>query len=379
MEIAEIEIHEYENTIEDHGTREDGAGCYVPGAERTEAMFILTIRTRDGTEGQYRGVMFPNVQLAQIRMWAEELIGRDPLAREDIWMDFWRRGRHTDRIGIGPIDVALWDLAGQHYGAPLYELLGGGKRDRIPAYASTLPGNPEHDTPEVFADHAEACAERGYPGYKLHPLGDPDLDIAVCRAVDERVGDELDLMLDPSSTYTTYRDALRVGRVLDDLDFYWYEDPMWETGESVYAMRRLADDIDTPLLGIEHSRTEPFGSINHLFDDALDMLRVDAHLGGGITGALKTAHAAQAAGFDVEPHLGGAAHLHLLSAVPNSNYYEHGLLHPHTEWHSEAGLAEPVDEIDDDGHVPVPDGDGLGIEIDWDFVEANETDRTLVD
>jgi L-alanine-DL-glutamate epimerase-like enolase superfamily enzyme len=379
MEIAEIEIHEFENVIADHGRRDDGNGCYVPGAERTESMFVLTVRTRDGTEGRYRGVIFPSVQLAQIEMWAEELLGRDPLAREDIWMDFWTRGRHLDKAGIGPIDVALWDLAGRHYGAPIYELLGGGGRDRIPAYASTLPFNPEQETPEDMADFAETCLERGYPAYKLHAFGDPDLDIAACRAVHERVGDEMKLMLDPSSAYTTYTEAVRVGKVCDDLDFYWYEDPLWETGESVYAMRRLADELETPLLGMEHSRTEPFGSVNHLFNDALDMLRVDVHLGGGFTGALKTAHAAQAAGFDVEPHLGGAAHLHLLSAVPNSNYYEDGLLHPETDWHTEAGLAEPIEELDDDGCIPVPDGEGLGIEIDWDFVEANGTGHTLVD
>lgn len=153
------------------------------------------------------------------------LIGRNPLERDPIWQDLWRNLWHTDHADVGAIDIALWDLAGKHYGESVSRLLGRRHRDRIKAYALTFSGNLDLDTPTMYADFAEECKEAGYPGFKIHLHGDPDTDIEICRAVADRVGEEMDLMLNPSSCYETYADALRVGRALDELDFYWYEDP----------------------------------------------------------------------------------------------------------------------------------------------------------
>lgn len=382
MEINEVEIHQFRYEIENVGIREDGEAVYVPDSVSEPPGYILTIRTDDGVEGQYRGHMWAEVGVAQIETVASHfLLGRDPLNREDIWQDLRRQLRHTDHNALGAIDIALWDLAGKHYGESVASLLGGGHRDRVPAYASTMSGNPQRDTPEVYADFAAACLDRGYPAFKIHPVGDPDRDIAICRAVAERVGDDMDLMLDPSSTYRTFTDAVRVGRTLDELGFLWYEDPLRETGDSIYAMRRLTEEIETPVLGIEHSRTEPFGALNHLMNDALDMVRVDAHLGGGLTGAMKTCHTAETAGIDVEIHVGGPSHVHLSSVLTNTHYFEHGLLHPEVgfEWTNNQAYTEPIERIDADGNVPVPDGPGLGVEIDWSFIEERQTDHTIID
>jgi len=382
MEITRVEIHEFEYDHADVGTRPDGEAVYDPGAEATGVSYVLEVHTDAGVVGRYRDQIYAAATVPQILGVAEQfLLGRDPLDRESIWFDLRRALRHTGHLAIGPVDVALWDLAGKHYGEDVATLLGGRMQERVPAYASTMSGSPEHDTPSTYADFARDCRDRGYPAFKIHPLGDPDRDVEVCRAVADAVGDDMDLMLDPSSCYRRYADALAVGRALDELDFAWYEDPLRDTGDSAYAMRRLADELDTPLLGLEHSRTEPFGAIDHLFEDALDLVRVDAHLGGGLTGAMKTVHTVQSAGMDVEPHLGGAAHLHLLSAVPNARYFEHGLLHPEVgfEWTNNLGYAEPIEVVDDDGMVAVPEGPGLGIDIDWDWVEERRTERHVVD
>jgi L-alanine-DL-glutamate epimerase-like enolase superfamily enzyme len=325
--------------------------------------------------------MYTPPQLTQVEMAASEfLLGRDPLAREGLWQDLWVRFRHTDHFGLGPIDVALWDLAGKDYGAPVSELLGG-YRERIPAYASTYWGDTEGGltTPEDYADFAADCADRGYPAFKIHPHGDPDLDIEICEAVAERVGNEMQLMLDPASEYTTFGETLRVGWALDRADFFWYEDPMAETGQSIEMNRRLARDLKTPILGAEHVRGGPFGSANHLAGEALDFVRADAHQDGGITSVMKIAHLAEAFGLDVELHVGGPAHLHCLSAIRNTNYFEHGLLHPEVGWMADQGFRTDVESLNDDGTVSVPEGPGLGVEIDWGFVEARETDRTVVD
>ena len=380
MEIQEIEIHEFEDEIEDVGQRDDGEAVYSPGSTMNSRMYVLTIRTSDGEEGHYRGQMHTQTAVPQIKQVAPRIIGRDPLEREDIWQDIWWALRHTGHIGVGPIDIALWDLAGHHFDESVSSLMGGGHQNRVQAYASTISGNPEQDDPETYADFAEQCFNEGYQAFKIHPFGDPDADIRICRAVADRVGDRMKLMLDPSSAYRSYTNAVRVGRVLDECGFFWYEDPMRETGESIYAMQRLTREIETSVLGIEHSRTGIFGSMNHMMNDALDMVRVDVHFDGGLTGALKIAHACEAAGFEVEPHVGGPAHLHLVGTVPNSNYFEHGLLHPKldSDWVNHQGYINQFEKINSDGTISIPDGPGLGVEIDWDYVRNNQVDHTKI-
>ena len=383
MEIAEVELTEFAYRLEDVG-QSHGHQVYSPGDVVEPPGYVLTIRTRDGLEGQYRGFSFVKPMIAQIEMAAPEfLIGRDPLAREGIWYDLWTGLRHTDHLGVGPIDVALWDLAGKHYGASVAELLGG-YRDRLPTYASTYFVDDEPDGlsgPEAFADYAEACRAEGYPAFKLHGHadGDPARDVEICRAVAEAVGDEMDLMLDVASEYDTYADALRVGRALDDLGFFWYEDPLADTGQSAEMAKRLGRELETPVLGLEHVRTGPFGRADHLVAGATDLVRANASLDGGITGAMKTARAIEALGSDVEFHVGGPAHLHCMAATKNSNYFEKALLHPRgIDWMLDQGFEGDVEAVDD-GYVTVPDGPGLGVEIDWDFVEDRTTGHTLID
>ncbi|MFA9518030.1 enolase C-terminal domain-like protein [Halopenitus sp. H-Gu1] len=380
MRISELELHEFTYKLDDVGMRH-GHQAYDPGSVLEPPGFVLTVRTADGLEGHYRGFYFVPPMLAQIRMASSDLLGRDPLEREDIWQDLWKGFRHLDHVGMGPIDIALWDLAGKHYGASVSELLGG-TDEAVPAYASTFMADDAGglDSPAAYADFAEECLDRGYPAFKIHGFGDPDRDVATCRAVDERVGEEMDLMIDPASEYDTYAETLRVGRALDELDFFWYEDPMADGGESMAMARQLTRDLDTPVLGVEHVRGGPYTRANHLADEALDLARADAHLDGGITGVMKIANVTESFGRDVELHVGGPAHLHCASAIRNTNYYEHGLLHPEgIDWMSAQGFAESPETLTPDGTVPIPDGPGLGVEIDWNFVEERLTNHELID
>jgi len=380
MRISELEIHEFDYELEDVGVA-GGHQVYDPGTTLDQPGFVLTVRTADGLEGHYRGLVFVAPMLTQIRMAAGRLLGRDPLEREGIWQDLWTGFRHTDHLGMGAIDVALWDLAGKHYGAPVAELLGG-YREEVPAYASTYFMDDEPDglsSPEAIAEFARECRDAGYEGFKLHgdPHGDPDRDIAACRAAREAVPG-MDLMLDPSSEYETYAETLRVGRALDDLSFRWYEDPMADTGQSMQAHRRLATDLDTPVLGAEHVRTGPFGHADHLVEGACDLVRADVHLDAGITGTMKMAQATEALGSDVELHLGGPATLHCLSAIRNTGYFERALRHPQDiEWMSDQGFEESPETVED-GVVSVPDGSGLGVDIDWTFVERRGTGHEVL-
>lgn len=381
MEISEIVIDEFTYHLEDVGT-DRGRQVYEPDASVDPPGFVLTIRTADGLEGHYRGFMFVPPMVAQVEMAAAEfLLGRDPLEREAIWTDLWTAFRPTDHLGVGPIDIALWDLAGKHYGASVSSLLGG-YRDSVPAYASTYMADDQPDglsSPEAYVAFGEECRDRGYDAYKMHPTGYPERDVEICAAVGAALGDEMDLMLDPANEYRTYADALQVGRVLDEHGYFFYEDPMADAGESLHAARRLSRQLDTPLLGLEHSRTGPYGFANYLSQDVFEFVRGDAHLNGGVTGAMKIAHLAESFGVDVEFHVGGPAHLHCMSAIRNTNYFEKGLLHPEVDWMASQGFVGDVEATDDNGRVAVPDGSGLGVDVDWEFVEANRTDRTVID
>jgi L-alanine-DL-glutamate epimerase-like enolase superfamily enzyme len=185
-------------------------------------------------------------------------------------------------------------------------------------------------------------------------------------------------MIDSSSLYETYADAVKVGRALDELDFFWYEDPLYDGGVSATMVRKLVSEFDTPILGLEHVRTGPYGTVNHLADEAADFVRASAHLDGGITGVIKTANAVEGFGLDVELLLGGPAHAHAMSALRNSSYFEHGLIHPESDWVLDQGYEGEPESIAEDGTMTVPDGPGLGVDIDWEFVEDRLTDHTLI-
>jgi L-alanine-DL-glutamate epimerase-like enolase superfamily enzyme len=284
------------------------------------------------------------------------------------------------RIGVAPVDIALWDLAGKYYNAPIYRLLGGYK-ESVPCYASTYHGDQERDglsSPGAYAEFAVQCREMGYPAFKIHGWGRAPIaqEIATVLAVREKVGPGMDLMLDPACEYTTFGDALKVGWACDEAKFFWYEDPYRDGGTSQFAHRKLRQLIKTPLLMTEHVRSlEPH--IDFALAEATDFVRGDVGY-DGITGVMKLAHACEALGIDIELHGPGPAQRHCMAAIRNTNYYEMGLLHPRAPASStpdlyQDGYRDTLDAIDRNGHVPVPQGPGLGVEIDWEWLARNRT------
>ena len=232
-----------------------GKLVYSPGETYQRDAHAVRIITDTGPRGEYIGAT--GVGLAQIDLCAEYLLGRDPLKREKHWDAMRQILRKYDQMGVGPIDIALWDLAGKQYSAPIHELLGT-YRERLPAYASTYFAERDRglDSPEAFADFAETCLDYGYPAFKTHTWtdeGPSDVrqEVELIRAVGERVGDRMRLMHDPVCSYETFGDAVTVGRACDEYDYFWYEDPLKDGGRSQHAHQRLGERIDTPLLQTE--------------------------------------------------------------------------------------------------------------------------------
>jgi L-alanine-DL-glutamate epimerase-like enolase superfamily enzyme len=383
--ITALEVHQFWHEVHDLGSDYNGFNSvYEPGAVRRWTGYALRIRTDLGLTGEF--VAGGPAEAGELSLYAHYLLGKNALEREKIYNDVKRALRKYDKMSMGWVDIALWDLAGKYYGAPIYELLGG-YRKKLPCYASTYHGDAQPDglsTPEAFADFAEQCLAMGYPAFKIHGWGNAPItqEVATVLAVGERVGGRMDLMIDPACEYNTFADALKVGRACDEAGFFWLEDPFKDGGVSQYAHRKLRQMITTPLLQCEHVRgVEP--KADFLIAEATDFLRVDPLYDCGITGAMKIAHIAEGFGVDAEVHAPGPAQRHLMASLRNSNYYEMGLVHPKVSNPGESIYAsdyrDGLDAIDDNGCVSVPEGPGLGVVYNWDLIERHRTGYTRYD
>ena len=381
--ITKIEVVEFEFTIDDWQQVERiPTLTYSPGATHRGKAMGLRVETDQGVSGEYIGGNA--VEYAALPIAAHCVLGENALAREEIYNRNKLALRQHARLGMGVLDIALWDLAGKYYDAPVYELLGG-KRKKLPCYVSTALGDNHPDglsSPEAYADFAEACLEMGYKAFKIHTWVEAPIEkqVAVVHAVGKRVGGKMDLMLDPFCAIQTFGDALKLGQACDEYNFYWWEDPFKDGGISAFAHKKLRQLIKTPLLQTEHHRgLEPH--VDFIVAEGTDFVRGDAHYDSGITGVMKICHAAEGFGLDVELHIHYAPHMHIMSAVRNMNYLEFGLFHPRdkTAWPPvfAQNLPKSIDDADENGCVEAPDGPGLGVTYDWDYILAHKTDGAV--
>jgi L-alanine-DL-glutamate epimerase-like enolase superfamily enzyme len=379
--ITKVEVHVFQFDAENLGmTRAASVGAleYVKGAKTRLTKYAVAVMTDNGLRGEYVTHWVGSAAaLGSTLMLAPFLVGREAEQREHIFDDLKRESRQFDHMGHGPLDIALWDLAGKKYGASIAELLGG-YRWRLPAYASTYHAQRSGglDSKEAFGDFALACRELGYRAFKIHGWheGDKREEAANVLHVRKVVGDTMELMIDPACELRTFADALYVGRACDEAGFFWYEDPFRDSGVSQYAHRKLREMMRTPILQTEHVRgVEP--KADFLIANATDFLRVDPEYDMGITGAMKIAHIAEGFGVDAEIHACGPAHRHCMAAMRNSNFYEIALVGPdmpnavppvYT-----CGYSDRLEVVGSDGCVAVPTGPGLGVTYDWDFIAKN--------
>ena len=359
-------------------------GYDVWGEEHDEVQRILKIETDEGAEGFFTGdnmYLVPPLPEAFEQLVKPLLIGEDPLDRELLWQ--WMMGHHgISEAVIGAVDCALWDLAGRSAGVSVAQLLGG-YRDKVKAYASTAPNL---GSPEVYAAHAVEMKKRGYTAYKVHaniywdPEKEepapgkpafPEADLEICRAVRDAVGNDMVLMLDPYGIYTL-EESLYVGREIEKLDYYWFEHPMDERKTEPY--RKLTEALDIAVLGPETEPGSLYTRAEWAMQHASDMGRIDTSF-GGITGVRKALGFYESIGMQCELEFVGFANLALFGSTSEETceYYERGLLRPDEDYDSivPSYLRQPCDPMDENGFVSIPQGPGLGIEFDWDYVNAN--------
>ena len=289
--------------------------------------------------------------------------GRDPMQREAIVADLWKRQRVAGVRAIGAVDVALWDLVGKAMGQPIHRLLGT-FRDSVPAYASSavLP------SAAAYAEQAVEFKEHGWAAYKIHPPTRWRDDIKVCEAVRRAVGDYT-IMLDSTWAYD-FPAALRVGRAVEEMDYYWYEDPLAD--QDVYNYVKLKQQLSIPILATEYPVTGLDSYQPWIMLQATDYLRGDVAVKGGITTLVKAAHLAEAFRMNYEVHHGGnslnnVANLHVIASIRNTEFFE--VLLP--DGAQKYGLEQDI-VVGRDGMVHVPNGPGLGAAIDFALIERKK-------
>jgi L-alanine-DL-glutamate epimerase-like enolase superfamily enzyme len=379
--IDRVEVHEFAFELADAGWDAGGFNIvFDPGNTLSLSKYALVIRTADGGQGEYVALWGGTpMALAQTLALAPHLLGRNAHGREKIYDDFKRAHRQFDHMGFGCIDIALWDWAGKQYGAPVSQLLGG-FRERLPAYASTYHGdrNGGLSSARAYVEFAERCYGMGYRAFKMHGWGDGVVadEVSTVLALGEAFAGRMSLMTDPACELRTFADALAVGRACDEAGFFWYEDPFRDGGWSRFAHRKLRQFIKTPLLQTEHVRgLEP--KADFIVGDGTDFVRADPEYDLGITGTMKIAHLAESFGLDVEIHASGPAHRHCMTAIRNTNFYEVALVGPRCANAMppvyKCGYSDELDGVGADGCFPVPDGPGLGVVYDWDFINRNQT------
>ncbi len=285
---------------------------------------LVTMSTDDGLQGHaflgsaMRGAHLDGEPL--IHYLKPLVLGQDPLDRERLWQAMWQKNRQTTLRAIGAMDVALWDLAGKAAGMPIHRLLGS-YRDSVPAYA-------------------------------------------------REVGDGFTVMLDSTWAYQ-YPEALRVGQAIEELGFYWYEDPLADDDLLNYV--KLKQQLSIPILATEYAPGGFTALAPWITAGATDFLRGDPAVKGGITPLVKTAHLAEAFHMNFEVHHGGnslnnVANLHVIMAIKNCEFFE--VLLPAAS--QKYGLVHDI-EVDARGLVRAPTGPGLGAAIDFALIERRKT------
>jgi L-rhamnonate dehydratase len=303
------------------------------------------------------------------------LIGEDPFAIERLWEKMFRGSIYYGRRGvaihaISGIDIALWDIKGKALGLPVHTLLGGPHRKSNRAYASTLMPETPDETARVVTD----LVARGFTAIKLGwgPFGrDAELDVALVAAARKAAGNEIELMFDIGNGWADGDHGLRQVRRMEEYRPYWVEEPFMPDDVEAYA--KLADSVETRITAGEEDATR--WGFRDLIDRAHgDVVQPDVTRAGGISEVMKIAQLADLRGVAVVPHAWStgiikAATLQVLAALPRTTFFEYCV--QATALNQELTVERfPLT----DGLVRIPEGPGIGIEIDPAVVERYRAD-----
>lgn len=369
MEITDVETIKLSCPVPDDeqwrlsGIRSDS----IMGA--TNDMVIVRLHTDAGHVGIGEPSPYGGAEALEtaIETVTPQLVGEDPhdVARLSTPAVDQRRG--AARYALAGIDQACWDLIGKAAGEPVSNLLGGRYVESVPVYASGGIDWDFVEDPDLLVAEAEEYVAAGFPAFKFR-IGPDERFVEAVAALDAAVGDELELIVEGNARFTL-PEAVRMGERLRQFDPLWFEEPLDTSDLDGYRRLRAA------LPGIRITGGEMATSFDRLAPwldaGAYDVVQPDANV-MGITETKRVADYARYHDVPCVPHswhnaVTMAANLHVVAAIPNRE-----LLEWQRTWHYSAEpfrtdiLVEPI--AFENGELQVPDGPGLGIELDEDVL-----------
>ena len=353
----------------------------IPWADNQEPLLytnnIVRIICDDGTEGvgatiSYTENDFDRCIIEAMRTIVPGLIGKNPLMTEEL--NTWLGARCTwgGLPAKSPIDIAAWDIKAKKANMPLYMLLGGA-RHKIRSYASS----PMFDTVEEYFPYVDNCIEHGFTAIKLHCYCVFAKDIALVNAIQERYGDtDIRFMLDTATFYTP-AEAMKMAKLMESYDWEWLEAPVSDYDYKTY--QRLVDKTDLEISSHGNClltlQEVTYALGNGFWSD----VRQDATVCGGITQLNKCFAIAEGHSKNLEIQSMGytitqAANLHVALAHHNCKFFEQ--FYPYESF--ELGSNTQI-RTDKEGFVHAPEGNGLGVEMDWDVVRKESIAHYVFD
>ena len=253
------------------------------------------------------------------------IIGEDPINKEYIWHKVYNLLRDSGQKGmpiqaLSGIDIALWDILAKKAKLPLYQLLGGKTNSKIPVYGygMMLQKKSVEELCELFKKEANQIKEKNFKAMKMKVGLGPKEDLKLVSAVREAIGDDFKLMVDANHAYNK-NDALYVGRGLDEMEIYWFEEPV--APEDYDGYKELKEKLKTNIAGGEAEFTK-YGWNQLIKNNCIDIAQPEVCGLGGITEYLKVSALAQSNFIPIVNHVWGSAlsvavNLHLLTSLPD--------------------------------------------------------------
>jgi L-rhamnonate dehydratase len=294
--------------------------------------------------------------------------GEDAFATTKIWDLLYKHSTRWGRRGIplqciSVIDMALWDAKAKKAGVPMYKLLGGAIRERIPCYANTA----HHLGPDELAERAIGYVKQGFNAIKIRGaahLVTNDEATARVKAVREAVGPDIKLMVDVNGTWDV-ETAIRMLKLWEPYHIYWLEEPVHpdETPGFVQVhkvARELGNFIAT---GEQHGTLYDFREL--IENDCVDVIEPDGAYCGGITEFLRIADLARAYSVMISPHVLQHIHMHLVATLQETMWVEFFMVDNPLMSFVIRLFPEPKEALQHrDGMLDLPTAPGFGLKLD---------------
>ena len=381
MKIIDLKVHVLKSALAE-------PFAFSQGWVRQRSATLVEVLTDAGITGWgeafAQGLEPPEIAAAVIEHALKPLvIGADPRDTEVLWHRMYHMTRDYGRkgsviAGISAVDIALWDIAGKFHNVPVYRLLGGAFRTRVQPYATGFYRIRGQGEAARLADEAQRHFEAGFTLMKVKLGYGVEDDIACMQAIGRAIqGKPVTLMVDTNHAYGR-ADAVRLGRALEEYRLRWYEEPV--VPEDIGGYVEMRQKLSMPIAGGENEHTL-YGFREFLAAGAVDVAQPDLGSCGGISAGRHIAALAQSSGVQVNPHVWGsaiaqAASLQLLAALPvahHSLFAAEPVLEYDRSSHPfrRALITQPIEQVD--GWVTIPDGPGLGVEVDREILDKYRT------